>query len=288
MSEIVVSGHARKIPLIGSAGVHIAVQKKANKAASVAVIMDIKAMEPSAILSTLITTNLNEVPLINEVKIDMLLEYSNSDIDQITNEDLSLVLKKYTTSVAVSKGTKLKMIIPIRDVLKKKGILNSIVKDTYVQAYVTETKVEFKFPENNLLDLSNMLNALIPKIPESLFRKVLVNPPAVKIASFDVTLKTKDVAISIVAPQKFMLGHNLFEVDTARFELGHRDGQAWEFTMTAQKKIGGSMMDLGVKKTVDSYELTGTYLVDLKISFVVFILSMCTFLLLIFQNTKNG
>ena len=62
------------------------------------------------------------------------------------------------------------------------------------------------------MDLSNLLNALIPKIPDSLFKKVLIQPPNVKITTFQVSLATKDINIVVEAPQKFNLGNNLMEV----------------------------------------------------------------------------
>ena len=50
-------------------------------------INDNRNYEPAVILSSMLSAHLNEVPLINDIKTDMLIEYSNADMEQINGED---------------------------------------------------------------------------------------------------------------------------------------------------------------------------------------------------------
>ena len=67
----------------------------------------------------------------------------------------------------------------------------------YIQIYVIDGTVSFKFPEEAALDLVNVLVALVPKLPEFIFDKVLKSPPRILIKKFDVTVKNQAIQLEV-------------------------------------------------------------------------------------------
>lgn len=211
VDEIVVASPVN-ISNVGEGMIYVIVERKPLKPASVAVILYAKMIEPSDMLNTLVGVNLKEVPLLNGVKVGVVTEYANNDIEKPVDSMLVNTLQKYITNSVITKGTRMKAIIPLKDVLKSKGIKIPKIRDVYVQTVLLNDVIQFRFPDEQLMDLSNILVALVPNVPEVLFKKIIVSPPLVRIAKFDVDMKMKNTSAIIEAPNRFPLGNNLIEV----------------------------------------------------------------------------
>ena len=129
----------------------------------------------------------------------------------------------------------------------------------FVQINILDGVVCFQFPEEGAMDLLNILIALLPKVPEFLFDKVLKKPPPIVIKRFDVNVKTEAVDLLITSKDKIVLGDNLFEITNAEFELKHKKDSPWEFKITASKVIAGATMDILVQKVGNEYIFKGMF-----------------------------
>ena len=123
--------------------------------------------------------------------------------------------------------------------------------------FLHDGKVSFKFPDNVTMDLLNVLVALLPKIPDILFTKILKVSPPIIIKKFDVNVATKYVDMSLMAPEEIVLGTNLIKIKDAKFELKHEINGPWDFKISATKVIGNSSIDIAVATEGNKYVFTG-------------------------------
>ena len=159
-------------------------------------------------------------------------------------------------------GLKLKVTIPIKQIIEKTGKpaseLKHVPDELFVQINILDGVVCFQFPEEGKMDLLNIMLALVPKVPEFIFDKVLKKPPMIVIKRFDVDIKAGSLWIIITAPEKIVLGENLLEIKEAEFELKKKGKDSpWEFRIEATKEIAGTTMQVLVKKEGDEYVFKG-------------------------------
>lgn len=155
---------------------------------------------------------------------------------------------------------KIKVIIPIKNIIEKTGSavdLKSIPEKMFVQILIVNGKVFFTFPEDVMTDLLNILLALVPKVPEFLFEKVIKKPPAILVKKFSVDVSSEDVELQIAAPKSVILGDNLLELEKAEFVLKHKKNEAWDMKIEAVKSIAGTSMDISVSKSGEDYVFKG-------------------------------
>ena len=133
----------------------------------------------------------------------------------------------------------------------------------YIQIFILDGIARFKFPEEATLDLVNVLVALVPKVPDFIFEKVLKTPPRILIKRFDVTIKNQGVVLIATAPKSVMLGDGLIELENTDYELKHKANGPWEFKIEAVKKCGGAVMQVLVKKVGEEYIFIGLYIYEI-------------------------
>ena len=259
--EFVVKGHVSGIKGLGKITLFVIAQKQVDEPTAVAIIADIKDIKPTALLSTITGKDLNTIPIIKDVTANLLIEFANHDIMMLKDPDINKVLSKYIANAkTIASGTKIKVELPIKKILtavNTQASLKHVPELIYIQMYLHNGKVCFKFPDNVTMDLLNVLVALLPKIPDILFTKILKTPPKIIIKKFDVNIATKYVDMTLLAPEEIVLGSNLIKIKDAKFELKHEINGPWDFKVEATKVIGNSSLEISVATEGNKYVFTG-------------------------------
>ncbi|XP_057311361.1 uncharacterized protein LOC130649151 [Hydractinia symbiolongicarpus] len=259
--EVVLSGAASGITGLGNIVLFVVAQKNAEETTNVAVVADIKDIQPIAIINSLTGKDLSNIPLLKDLTVSVALEISNGDIMVLKNEALNKVLQKYVSNAkTITKGTKIKLDIPLKEIIKKTGTkatLTYIPDSIFVKIFVTDGKVCCQFPDNIKMDLLNALVALIPNVPDAIFEKVLKTPPKITIKKFDVNVQTKAVDVQLEAPDEVKLGNDLIAIKDVQFDLSHKPEGSWDFKIKGAAKIGDGTLEVTVTKKGDVYELNG-------------------------------
>ena len=155
------------------------VQKPVDEDTGIGLLVDVKKINPSTILSTLLDVDLTaKLPLLGNIEIDVVVEAANKDMLSLKDTKLNTVLAKYLNNgKAISEGFRLKCTIPIRKIItetagKNMPSANNIPETIVLQIVATKEKVDLIFPENFQADLVNIVIALTPQLTEKALEKV--------------------------------------------------------------------------------------------------------------------
>ncbi|XP_057297784.1 uncharacterized protein LOC130628792 [Hydractinia symbiolongicarpus] len=259
--EIVVKGQVDGIKGLGPITLFVIVQKFQSEPTAVAIVADVKQISPTKLLSSLTGKKLNDIPIIKYITVNVAIEFANNDMMLLKDAELNKLLAKYIANAkTVAKGTKIKLDIPVKKILKEvnsAASLKHVPDSMYVQVFIHEGKICFKFPDNATMDLLNIAVALIPAIPDVVFNKILKSSPKVLIKKFDVNVATKEVDLLLVAPEQVVLGEDLIKLKTAEFELKHIPDGPWNFRVKAEQQIGEAILHILVQKKGENYEFNG-------------------------------
>ena len=259
--ELVLNGEATGIKGFGPITLLVIIQKLNNQPIAFAIISEIKNIQPTKIISMLTGRDLSMIPIIKDITVDVVIEFSTNDILAIKDDVINKILVKYIANAkTVSKGTKIKLDVPIKEILEKiqtPASLKHIPDDLYIQIFIHEGNVCFRFPDNLKMNLLNILMALVPKIPDIIFKKVLLTPPNIVVEIFDVDIKTGAVNILLKAPEQIVLGTNLITIKDAEFELKREPKGSWDFKLKGIKEIAGGTLDILVWKKNKNYVFKG-------------------------------
>ena len=176
--EAVMSGKVTGVKGIGDAMLFFVVQKPVDEPTAVGLLADVKKINPSTILSTLLGIDLSaKLPLLGNIEIDVVVEGANKDMLSLKDADLNKLLAKYVNNgKAIAEGFRLKCTIPIRKIIsetaKNLPTVKNIPEFIILQVVVTKDKVNFIFPENFQADMVNIVIALTPKLTDKVIEKV--------------------------------------------------------------------------------------------------------------------
>lgn len=152
-----------------------------------------------------------------------------------------LLFKYISNSNTITKGSKLKVDLPIKKIIrmrKKHFSLKHVPESIYVQVFFYSKTLSLQFPEDYHIGLSKILIVLIPQVPGEIFTNILKIRPRVVIERFDVNINTKSVDLLLSAPNEVMLGNGLIQLENAEFEIGKRvNNSEWDFTIKGSKMI---------------------------------------------------
>ncbi|XP_057311457.1 uncharacterized protein LOC130649225 [Hydractinia symbiolongicarpus] len=259
--QVVLSGTASGITGLGNIVLFFVAEQNAEETTNVAVVADIRDIQPIAIINSLTGKDLSNIPLLKDLKVSVTLEISNGDMMVLKNDALNEVLQKYVSNAkTITKGTKIKLDIPLKEIIKKTGTkatLTNIPDSIFVKIFVTDGIICCQFPDNIKMDLLNALVALVPNVPDAIFEKVLKTPPKITIKKFDVNVQTKAVDVQLEAPDEVKLGNDLIAIKDVQFDLSHKPEGSWDFKIKGAAKIGDWTLEVTVTKKGDVYELNG-------------------------------
>eukprot|EP00111_Clytia_hemisphaerica_P002035 TCONS_00005749-protein len=259
--EMVLSGKVTGIKGIGEAMLFLVVQKPADEATGVGVLVDIKKISPSTFLSTLLDIDLTgKIPLLGNVELDIVVEASNKEMITLKDADLNKLLAKYTNNgKAISEGFRFKCTVPIRKILTDsvKDLKNekNIPEKIMLQVVMTKEKVDFIFPEDFKSDLINIAIALTPKLSEKVLQKVASTPPKITVKKFDIDVKTLAVEVELITVEPLVLKGGFFKLKEATFKLTHKPEGSWDFILKAKQQMGKGVLSVNVEKKGDMFVL---------------------------------
>ena len=252
--EFVLSGKATGMEIMDSATVFLLIQKKFESSVSVAFVCQLKKVSPSQILSSLFKKDLSKLPLIGDITVDLLIEMASDTADTVYSKDLNAALLPFISNGrAICKGVKLKIEMPIREIVRKtnKHMTGNVPEKIHTTIFISDDGIKFTFPDELKTDLLNILIAITPAIPKLLPKSVFKNgPPKVDFKRFDVDVKSGKVDLSAIAPDPIVIGNDLITISNVIFELRHdkKPDSPWEFNIQADNKIGNSTMSVAVRK----------------------------------------
>lgn len=171
---------------MGQGAFFVLVKVADGKSAEVGVVVKLNEVKPADIIFKLTSLDLKGVPIINDLQVDIIIEYANEDIGMPKDKDLTKVLNGFSQYASIMKGTKLKFLVPFKELIAKNGV--DVPADTnldqYINVIIRDHAVDFEFDEDAPMDLLNILVAFIPKFGEAAFQKMFQKAPKVIVSFF--------------------------------------------------------------------------------------------------------
>ena len=253
--EVVLRGEIH-LAVLGTILIFVVVQKPVDSPTGVALLASINNIKPNSVLSIVTGKSLENFPILRGVVTDLVLEFSNEDLNNLRDENINMLLGKYVSADKnISKGAKLKLHLPSDKITQRIKEPRKI----FLQVFLNDVLCSLKFPEKLFFDLASVTNTLIPKVPVALFSKVFQVSPEVLIKKFVVDISTKDIDVKCLAPDELIMGKDLMSVRNSEFEITRKRNESWKFEMHARKKIAGTYMDVSLEKKSDHYLFLGMY-----------------------------
>lgn len=267
--ELTLKGRTQNMSGYGEMPANIVVKKEIGEPICIAVLIEIKRIKPVTLLSELTGKDLLNVPLLKDLSEKFLLEFSNADIMNITDASVKKMMQKHVNghqnTVIISKGIKLKLFVPVKRIFQASSLVETNATTDYekipdlipIQIHLQDGFLNFRFPIDALMDLHDIVSALMPSSSENLFKQILKVSTVISITKFNINLVTKEVDVVAKGPKSVILGDDVIKLDNAEFKLRHKRKGSWEFQINAIKKIANEEMKVKVLRKGDVFQLAG-------------------------------
>eukprot|EP00794_Sanderia_malayensis_P007160 gene7160-7967_t len=235
--EVVLSGEPQGASYQGGSFFAV-VQKPEDDHVKLALLVKINLFSPAKLLSNLTGKPLMKVPLLKDITLNFALEISNKDFVAIKNEELAEAVGQYASGdKTISKGTKLKMDIPVKEVFKQMAPdlkADYLPATLFLKVIIDENGLQFKFPDTWKTDLLKMLKAFAPKLKEFLPKWLNCDgPPMVTVKDFSFDYKTMAFTIDVFAPGPLKLGGILSLYNVSLKVTRKDENSPWEFSFSS-------------------------------------------------------
>ncbi len=241
------------------------VQKPEDAAVKVALVAKVNMLNPAKLLSDITGKDLTKIPLLKDIDLNFAVEISNEDFVIIKNEDLTKAIKGYASGgKTISKGVKLKIDVPIKDLFKK--ISSDISTDDlpaslFMKVTIDADGLKFKFPDDWKTDLLKILKAFAPKLKDLLPKWLnSEGPPMVKVNDFSFDYKKMAFTVDVTVPGPLKLG-GILQLYNVSLKVSHKDENSpYEFSFSStQTLLEEIIMETKLSKKGEAgYEFVGT------------------------------
>ena len=249
--EIILRGVVSEIVELGEFAFYLVVHKPADGATGVAIVADLN-VQPTKILSTLTGKDLSSVPIISNILLNVVIEFSSKNITILKDAKINRILAKYAINgKRILQGTKIKLELPSKSILQNPDTianLKHLPDSIYFQIYIFENHISFHFLQDAPMDLANIMMTFIKKVPDVLFSKIFKVSPKIEILQFDINIETKSIELKAVAKEDVILGEDLISLEKPKFEIKTKIDGGWTFDMTATKKMAEKSMIVSLQK----------------------------------------
>ena len=257
--EFVLSGESKN-DIMKTAKFFVVIEKPPDEAVRCSVVVSFDAVSPTKVLTELTGKDLSKVSFLKDVTVSFLFEASSETIPIIKDQELLKVLKKYITGgKTICKGVKLKMDLPLKDIIKKASPdlnVNDIPESLKLNVFMDPTSLQFKLPKTFNTDLITILKGLAPKAQKQLPDWINDNQgPSVEVREFSFDYKSGGGSLELFASGPITLV-GLLEIKKMTLK-GNRKSEKdpWVITFESTQKIFDTVMESKLTMSGESYEL---------------------------------
>ena len=179
--------------------------------------------------------------MLSAIKVDALLEISTDDVMSINSPSIKTLLATYlTSSKPISAGVKLKLRLPIKDLLQKmnaKVSSSDIPSEIAVTLMISKSGIELQFSDSFTMNLLKLLSIMVPQLQSGVFGNVFKTIPKIAFDEFKVDVQTKSVDIVSRAVGAVKAANGLFTIADAKFDISVKKNGEWDFAMSGKSKF---------------------------------------------------